>query len=95
MRPRSHLARSGLPVVTAVLALALVAVFFGLQRGAPTVAVTRGIEFRCNAIEYGLIPYEVTHPGTALTDPYCQPQPELASPAAERRTTSMRGAIPA
>ena len=81
MRPPRQLARSGFPLVTAVLAFALVVVFFGLQRGAPTVAVTRGIEFRCNAIEYGLIPYEVTHPGKALTDPYCQPQPESLVPA--------------
>ena len=76
--PRPKLARSGFPLVTAVLAFALVAVFLGFQRGAPTVSVTRAIEFRCNAIEYGLIPYELTHPRTPLTDPYCQPQPGAA-----------------
>jgi membrane associated rhomboid family serine protease len=30
---------------------------------------------RCHAVEYGLIPFELTHPGVQLTDPWCQPQP--------------------
>ena len=89
-QPRSQLARPGFPVVTAVLAVALVAVFFGLQRGAPTAAATRGIEFRCNAIEYGVIPYEVTHPGAALTDPYCQPQPESLAGGGEEEDEHAR-----
>ena len=75
-QPPPHLARSGFPLVTALLAVALSAVFFGVQRGTVTADVTRAIEFRCNAVEYGVIPYEVTHPGTALTDPFCQPQSE-------------------
>jgi membrane associated rhomboid family serine protease len=57
---------------TIVLAAALVAVYFGFQGGGLTPGVQREIEFRCNAVEYGLIPYEVTHPGTQLGDPYCQ-----------------------
>lgn len=64
---------------TVVLAALLVAVYFGFQGGGVTLGVARGIEFRCNAIEYGLIPYEVTHSGAQLTDPYCQAQPELHS----------------
>jgi membrane associated rhomboid family serine protease len=61
---------------TLVLAAGLVAVYFGFQGGGLVADVSRSIEFRCNAIEYGLIPYEVTHPGAQLTDPYCQPQTE-------------------
>jgi membrane associated rhomboid family serine protease len=52
-----------------------VLVYFGFQHGQAAMGVSRGIEFRCNAVAYGLIPYEVTHRGTQLTDPYCQPQP--------------------
>ena len=33
------------------------------------------LALRCHAVEYGLIPYELTHPGAQLTDPWCQPQP--------------------
>jgi len=61
---------------TIALAAALVLVYFGFQGGGLTLGASRGIEFRCNAVEYGLIPYEVTHPGRQLTDPYCQAQPE-------------------
>jgi membrane associated rhomboid family serine protease len=68
--------RSSRPIVTTFLAAALVAAYFGFQGGAQTLGVPRGIEFRCNAVEYGVIPYEVTHPGEQLTDPFCQPQPE-------------------
>jgi membrane associated rhomboid family serine protease len=57
------------------LAAALVLVYFGFQGGGLALGPSRGIEFRCNAVEYGLIPYEVTHPGQQLTDPFCQPQP--------------------
>jgi membrane associated rhomboid family serine protease len=59
---------------TVVLAAVLVAVYFGFQGGGIGLGPQRGIEFRCNAVEYGLIPYEVTHPGQRLTDPFCQPQ---------------------
>jgi membrane associated rhomboid family serine protease len=59
---------------TIVLAVALVAVYFGFQGGGLTLGPPRGIEFRCNTVEYGLIPYEITHPGAQLTDPFCQPQ---------------------
>lgn len=59
---------------THVLAAVLLLVYFGFQGGGLTLGASKGIDFRCNAAEYGLIPYEVTHPGTQLTDPYCQPQ---------------------
>ena len=59
---------------TIVLAAALVLVYFGFQGGGLTLGPPRGIEFRCNAVEYGVIPYEVSHPGAQLTDPFCQPQ---------------------
>jgi membrane associated rhomboid family serine protease len=65
-----------LPIVSAVLIVALASVPFAFQHGQPSLGVWRSIEFRCNAIEYGLIPYEITHPGAQLTDPYCQAQPE-------------------
>jgi len=68
--------RSRLPIVTAALVAALLIGYLGFQGGQLTIGASRTIEFRCNAVEYGLIPYEVTHPGAQLTDPYCQPQPE-------------------
>jgi len=61
---------------TLLLAAACVLVYAVLQHGALALGVPRGIEYRCNAAEYGLIPYELTHPGGQLTDPYCQPQAE-------------------
>lgn len=76
-RSRQRGGRLRAPVAIA-LAVALVAVYFGFQHGQLTAGVSGAIEFRCNAIEYGLIPYEVTHPGAQLTDPYCQPQPDTA-----------------
>jgi membrane associated rhomboid family serine protease len=60
---------------TFALAAALLLVYFGFQGGGVAPGPSRGIEFRCNAVAYGLIPYEVTHPGAQLTDPFCQPQP--------------------
>jgi membrane associated rhomboid family serine protease len=33
------------------------------------------LALRCHTVEYGLIPYELTHPGAQLTDPWCQAQP--------------------
>jgi hypothetical protein len=68
--------RSRLPIVTVALAAAMLLVYLAFQHGQLTVGASRSIDFRCNAVEYGLIPYEVTHPGEQLTDPYCQPQPE-------------------
>jgi membrane associated rhomboid family serine protease len=75
--------RSPRPIVTAVLATAMLLAYFGFQEGQLTLGTSRAIEFRCNAIEYGLIPYEITHPGAQLTDPYCQPQPEALMHAGE------------
>jgi membrane associated rhomboid family serine protease len=65
-----------LPLVSAALAATLIVVYLGFQHGQLTLGVSRTVDFRCNAIEYGFIPYETTHAGTQLTDPYCQPQPE-------------------
>jgi len=61
---------------TLLIAAACVLVFVLFQHGGLALGVPRGIEYRCNAAEYGLIPYELTHPGGQLTDPYCQPQAE-------------------
>jgi membrane associated rhomboid family serine protease len=67
--------RSRPPIVTAILAAVMLVAYLGFQHGQLTLGTSRSIEFRCNAVEYGLIPYEVTHPGEQLTDPFCQPQP--------------------
>jgi membrane associated rhomboid family serine protease len=71
--PRSDGGRLRAPATIALCA-ALVLVYFGFQGGGIGLGASRGIEFRCTAVEYGLIPYEVTHPGQQLTDPFCQPQ---------------------
>lgn len=63
-------------VATAALIAVNVLAFLVFQGGSPTLSAETGIEFRCNAVEYGLIPYEVTHPGEQLGDPYCQATPE-------------------
>jgi membrane associated rhomboid family serine protease len=78
--------RLGAPV-TIVLAAALLLAYFGFQHGELTLGAARGIEFRCTAVEYGLIPYEVTHPGAQLTDPFCQPQPGTAVEAHDHPRT--------
>ena len=57
--------------------------YFVFQGGSPTLPAETDIEFRCNAVEYGLIPYEVTHPGDQLPDPYCQEVPEVGGGAEE------------
>ena len=74
MRPWMRSARNA--PATIVLAAVLVAVYFGFQGGGLSPGPPRGVEFRCTAVEYGLIPYEVTHPGAQLGDPFCQEQPE-------------------
>jgi rhomboid family protein len=70
-------------VATATLIAVNVLAFLVFQGGSPTLSAETGIEFRCNAVEYGLIPYEVTHPGEQLSDPYCQAAPEEAGAAHE------------
>jgi membrane associated rhomboid family serine protease len=72
--PRNSGGRLRAPA-TFALAAALLLVYFGFQGGGLAPGPSKGIEFRCHAVEYGLIPYEVTHPGRQLTDPFCQPQP--------------------
>jgi membrane associated rhomboid family serine protease len=67
--------------LTLALVVANVLVYALFQHGGATAGTPRGIEYRCNAVEYGLIPYEVTHPGERLTDPFCQPQEEPAGEA--------------
>jgi membrane associated rhomboid family serine protease len=62
------------PLAPVALAVALLVAFFGAHGS----AAPRGIEFRCDVVSFGLIPFEVTHPGETLSDPYCQPQPAVA-----------------
>ena len=74
----------GVRVATAALIAVNVLVYLVFQGGSPTLPAETGIEFRCNAVEYGLIPYEVTHPGEQLSDPYCQAAPEGAGAVHEQ-----------
>jgi hypothetical protein len=78
--------RSSRPIVTTVLAAAMLLAYFRFQDGRLTLGATRTSEFRCNAVEDGLIPYEITHSGAQLTDPCCQPQPEALMHAGDERT---------
>ena len=68
-------------VATAALIAVNVLAYLAFQGGSPTLPAETGIEFRCNAVEYGLIPYELTHPGVQLSDPYCQATPQEAGGA--------------
>jgi len=64
-------------VATIGLIVATVLVYGLVQHGALGLGVNGDIAFRCHAVEYGFIPYEATHSGAQLTDPYCQPQAEV------------------
>ena len=56
--------------MAAIALIAATALAFGLASAGES-----RLALRCHAVEYGLIPYELTHPGAQLTDPWCQPQP--------------------
>jgi membrane associated rhomboid family serine protease len=56
--------------VAAIVLIAATALGFALASAGES-----RLALRCHAVEYGLIPYELTHPGAQLTDPWCQAQP--------------------
>jgi membrane associated rhomboid family serine protease len=66
--------RGPLRAAAAWLLVALnVATYFFFQSGGLTLEIERSIEFRCNAMEYGLVPAEIAHPGRRTTDVFCEP----------------------
>jgi membrane associated rhomboid family serine protease len=81
MSPRHRPERLPLATITLIVATALA--YAAVQHGPLALGVPRGIEFRCSTVEYGVIPYELTHPGAQVTDPWCQRQPEPAGHAGE------------
>jgi membrane associated rhomboid family serine protease len=63
-----------LPAVAAWLPVVLcAAVYFFWQSGSLTLEIERAIDFRCHAVEYGLVPAEIAHPGRRATDVFCEP----------------------
>src|SRR3954464_11228191 len=45
--------------------------YFFFQHGTITLGSPDNTDYLCNLIDYGAIPYEVTHPGEQIGDPAC------------------------
>jgi membrane associated rhomboid family serine protease len=58
---RDNIPTDRLPIVTVLLILANVVVYFGLQHGGIAHAPTQA-----SVVDYGVIPFEVTHPGDGV-----------------------------
>ena len=57
------------PVVTVALIVLNVAMYFFFQHGGLSLGEPTGADYRQNVVEYGAIPYEITHPGEQCTQP--------------------------
>jgi membrane associated rhomboid family serine protease len=57
------------PVVTVLFIVANVLTYFLFQKGGISLGDPSSLEYQCNAIEYGAIPYEIAHPGDELRNP--------------------------
>jgi membrane associated rhomboid family serine protease len=75
---RDNIPTDRFPIVTVALIVANVLMYFLFQKGGITLGSPDSLEFQCNLVDYGVIPYEVTHPGTQLADPRCAP-PETST----------------
>jgi membrane associated rhomboid family serine protease len=61
------------PVVTVVLIVLNVGMYFFFQQGGLSIGEPSSPGYQANAIEYGAIPYEITHPGEQCTHPAAGP----------------------
>ena len=68
---RDNIPTDRFPVVTVALIVANVLMYFLFQKGGLSLGSPSSLDFQCNTIEYGTIPYEVTHPGEQVGDPSC------------------------
>ena len=57
------------PVITVALIVLNIAMFFFFQNGGLSLGEPTGQDYRENVVEYGAIPYEITHPGEQCPQP--------------------------
>jgi membrane associated rhomboid family serine protease len=68
---RDNIPTDRFPVVTVALIVANVLAYFLWQKGGLSLGSPSSLEYQCHVVEYGTIPYEVTHPGDQVVDPRC------------------------
>jgi len=59
------------PFVTVALIVANVLMYFLFQKGGISLGDPGGLEYQCNVVEYGAIPFEITHPGEQVAFSEC------------------------
>ena len=57
------------PLITVALIVLNVAMYFFFQHGGLSLGEPTGADYRQNVVEYGAIPYEITHPGEQCPQP--------------------------
>ena len=57
------------PIVTIALIVLNIGMFFSFQQGGLSIGEPGGRHYRENVVEYGSIPYEITHPGEQCAAP--------------------------
>jgi rhomboid family protein len=68
---RDNIPTEHFPFVTIALIVTNVLVYFFFQKGGITLGSPDSHQFQCNLVDYGVIPYEVTHPGDQVIDRSC------------------------
>jgi membrane associated rhomboid family serine protease len=68
---RDNIPTERFPFVTVALIVANVLVYFFFQKGGISLGSPSSAAFQCNLVDFGVIPYEVTHPGNQVIDPSC------------------------
>jgi membrane associated rhomboid family serine protease len=61
------------PLITVALIVLNVAMYFFFQHGGLSLGEPTGADYRHNVVEYGAIPYEITHPGEQCPQPGAGP----------------------
>jgi membrane associated rhomboid family serine protease len=66
------------PAVTVALIVVNVLMYFLFQKGGLSLGDPGGLEYQCNVVEYGAIPFEITHPGEQVAFQECE-RPEAST----------------
>ncbi len=61
------------PLITVALIVLNVAMYFFFQHGGLSLGEPSGADYQKNVVEYGVIPYEITHPGEQCPHPGAGP----------------------
>jgi membrane associated rhomboid family serine protease len=72
---RDNIPTDRFPIVTVALIVANVLMYFFFQHGTISLGSPSTVDFQCNVINYGTIPYEVSHWGTQVAAQGC-PRPD-------------------